>query len=191
MACGVVFPDIAFTSSSQEIIPEIVFDTRTGDITDYLNAVFDYWMKRRHKEPSKLSKNDVKDIVNFLRGEFSFIPTLRDRLNNVEKRLVRLTKNQAQIMDGLSRNSRLLIEGIAGTGKTLLATEFAKKRAESGDRVLYLTFNKNLANNIHSQLSDIVNLKVINIHALFGEYVPVDVSKLSKDPQTYYVSGTQ
>lgn len=186
VACGVVFPDIEFKSSSQEIIPEIVYDSRTSDITAYLNGVFDYWAGRQHREPSKLSKSDVKDIVNYLRGDFSFVPTLCDRLNNIEQRLVRLTNEQAQIMYALGMNSHLLIEGNAGTGKTLLATEFARKRAERGDKVLYLTFNKNLANNINAQIQGNANLKVINIHALFGEYVPVDVSKMKENPQKYF-----
>lgn len=186
VACGVVFPDIEFRASSQEMIQEIVYDNRTNDITDYLNAVFDYWKNRQHRETTKLSSNDVKEIVNYLRGDFSFIPTLKDRLNNIEQRLVRLTNEQAQIMTALGLNSHLLIEGNAGTGKTLLATEFARKRAEQGDRVLYLTFNKNLANNINSQINDIGNLKVINIHALFGEYVPVDVVRVKENPQRYF-----
>lgn len=186
MACGVVFPDIEFKSTSQEIIPEIVYDTRTESITGYINGIFDYWESRQHKEPPKLSKGDVKDIVNYLRGDFTFIPTLRDRLDNIEKRLVRLTNEQAQIMNALGMNSHLLIEGNAGTGKTLLATEFARQRAMQGDRVLYLTFNKNLANNINSQISDVPNLKVINIHALFGDYVTVDVGQMSENPQKYF-----
>lgn len=186
MACGVVFPDIEFKSTSQEIIPEIVYDSRTDNITDYINGIFDYWEARQHREPAKLSKNDVKDIVNYLRGDFTFIPVLRDRLNIIEKHLVRLTNEQAQIMRGLGVNSRLLIEGKAGTGKTLLATKFARRRADQGDKVLYLTFNKNLSNNINSQMGAVDNLKVINIHALFGEYVPVDVAKMSENPQKYF-----
>lgn len=186
VACGVVFPDIEFKSNSQEIIPEIVFDSRTENITTYINAVFDYWEKRQHREPSKLSPGDVKEIVGYLRGEFTFVPTLRDRLDTVEKRLVRLTAEQAQIMTALSGNSHLLIEGGAGTGKTLLAMDFAGKRAAAGDKVLYLTFNKNLSNNINRQIESTDNLKVINIHALFGEYVPVDVEKMNENPQKYF-----
>ena len=83
-------------------------------------------------------------------------------------------------------NSHLLIEGNAGTGKTLLATEFARQRAERGDRVLYLTFNKNLSNSINAQIGNVSNLKVINIHALFGKYVPVDVEKMKENPQKYF-----
>lgn len=186
VGCGVVFPDIEFKSVSQEIIPEIVYDSRTTSVTDYLNGVFDYWESRQYREPSKLSPNDVKEIVNYLRGDFTFVPVLRDRLDAVDKKLVRLTNEQAQIMNALGMNSHLLIEGNAGTGKTLLAVEFAKQRARNGDKVLYLTFNKNLSNNINMQIEDNMNLKVINIHALFGEYVEVDVNAMNENPQKYF-----
>lgn len=184
--CGVVFPDIEFKSVSQEIISEIVYDNRTEDITGYMNRVFDYWEERQHRQPSRLSPGDIKDIVQFLRGDFVFIPTLSDRLNSVEKRLVRLTSEQAQLMQALSLNKHLLIEGNAGTGKTLLAVDFAKKKAASGKKVLFLTYNKNLANNVIRQVDTIENLKVINIHALFGEYVAVDVKKMQENPNVYF-----
>lgn len=186
VACGVVFPDIEFKSTSQEIIQEIIYDSRTENITDYINKVFDYWAERQHREPVKLSPNDVKEIVNYLRGNFTFIPTLRDTLDNIDKRLVRLTYEQMQVMNALSMNSHLLIEGNAGTGKTLLATEFARKRAEKGDKVLYLTFNKNLANTINSYIAGLENLKVINIHALFGEYIAVDINKINENQKRYF-----
>jgi len=186
VACGVVFPDIEFKSRSQEIIPEIVYDSKTGDITSYIKTVFDYWEKRQHREPSKLSKTDVKEIVDYLRGEFTFVPTLRDRLDTVEQRLVRLTQEQVQIMNALEGNQHLLIEGGAGTGKTLLAVDFAQKRAAKGEKVLYLTFNKNLSNNIKERIEPTEYIKVINIHALFGEYVPVDAAKVKENPQQYF-----
>ena len=185
-ACGVVFPDIEFKSVSQEIISEIVYDNRTEDITGYMNRVFDYWEKRQHRQPSRLSPGDIKDIVQFLRGDFVFVPTLSDRLNSVEKRLVRLTSEQAQLMQALALNKHLLIEGNAGTGKTLLAVDFAKKKAAFGKKVLFLTYNKNLANNVIRQVDTIENLKVINIHALFGEYVAVDVKKMQENPNVYF-----
>ena len=72
------FSDIEFKPTSQEIIPEIVYDSRTENITDYINDVFDYWEDRKNRETVKLSKADVKDIVNYLSGDFTFIPTIVD-----------------------------------------------------------------------------------------------------------------
>lgn len=186
MACGVVFPDIVFQSDSQELIPEIVYDKRTTDITEYICNIFRYWRERQNKEPARLSPEDVKTIVNYLRGEFTFIPTLGDRLDNVESRLVRLTNEQTVVIDALSVNSHLLIEGKAGTGKTLLALHYAKKEAEQGKKVLYITFNKNISNSIRAQIKENQLLKVINIHALFGEMVSIDISRLKNNATEYF-----
>lgn len=186
VACGVVFPDIRFQSASQEIIQEIVFDKSTEDITRYMKGVFDYWQERQHREPDRLSPRDIQDIVRFLRGEFTFIPSLGSRLDQIEKHLVRLTYEQAQIMEALDSNDHLLIRGGAGTGKTLLAADFARKQAAWGKRVLFLTYNKNLANHVLRQIGQVESLKVINIHALFGEYIPVDAEQVKADAQRYF-----
>lgn len=187
MACGVVFPDIHFSSSSQEIIPEIIYDIKTENITSYIEGIFDYWEGRQHREPSKLSPSDIQKVVSFLRGEFSFIPSLGSRLDSVEKHLLRMTSEQVQIMDALEANDHLLISGGAGTGKTLLAANFAEKQATQGKKVLFLTYNKNLANNVSYQIGESAYLKIINIHALFGEYVTVDLGSLEKNAQKYFI----
>lgn len=186
MASGVVFPDITFHSDSQEIIQEIIYDRTTEDISEYMNRVFNYWQQRQHREPSKLSPSDIREVVRFLRADFCFIPSLNDRLEQVEQKLVRLTAEQAQLMEALGMNDHLIVEGGAGTGKTLLAAEFARRQLEQGARVLYLTYNKNLAHHVMRSLPETDQLKVVNIHALFGEYVPVDVEELQKDPQKYF-----
>lgn len=186
MACGVVFPDIHFTASGEEIIPEIVCDARTLDITLYMKEIFTYWQGRQNRRAEKLSPSDIREIVDFLRGEFVYIPTLASRLENVEKHLLRLTSEQVQIMEALSANEHLLVNGGAGTGKTLLAADFAIKQAEKGKRVLFLTYNKNLANDVKRQVGEKEGLKIINLHALFGEYVTVDVGRVKTNAGQYF-----
>lgn len=186
VASGVVFPDIEFRSKSEEIIPEIIFDNKTDNITDYIKDVFGYWKARQHREPAKLSQADVKELVKCFRADFCYVPTLESRLNDVESKLIRLTNEQVRIMDSLATNDHLLIEGAAGTGKTLLAVDFSKKQAKQGLKVLYLTFNKNLSHNIQKQVGEVENLRIINLHALFGELVPVDLEKLKENPQKYF-----
>lgn len=186
LASGVMFPDIEFHTDSQEWSMEMVYDRRTENITDYLNRIFDYWEERQHYPPSKLPPAVIAETVRFLRGEFSFLPSLDSRLENVERRLLRLTAEQVRVMDGLGSNDHLLIEGNAGTGKTFLAADFAQKKAEEGERVLCLAFNKNLSNHLSEQIGTRENLKVINLHALFGEILPIDIDAMQKDPNTYF-----
>ncbi len=187
LACGVMFPDINFTANTEEIIKDIVYDKSVEDISLYMKQVFEYWKSRAHKEPAKLSPSDIEEIVSYLRGNFCFIPTLADRLNEVDNKLIRLTNEQVNIMNGLYANKRLVIEGSAGTGKTLLAINFVKQKLKEGLKVLYLAYNKNLVKNVSNMLdTENENLKIINIHALFGEYIDIDKEKLSEDPQNYF-----
>ena len=186
--CCVMFPDLEFRSGGQEVIPEIIFDKRTENITAYLNQVFDYWEGRQHRRPRPLSPQNRKAIAAFLRADFTYIPSLGDRLNEVDQRLLRLTREQAMLLDALSLNDHLIIEGGAGTGKTMLAMEYARRECGRGRRVLYLTYNKNLARNIISCLGEQCgeNIKIVNLHALFGEYVRVDAEAMAQDPNLYF-----
>ena len=183
-ACGVMFPDIKFTSESEEIIPEIIFDKNIKNITDYIIGLFDYWKQRRKTEYKMLNSDQVKKIVQYLRKDFTFIPTLKDRLDEVDQRLIRLTSEQSIVLNALSLNDRLLIEGKAGTGKTLIAVHHAKELADQQLSVLYLTFNKNLANSLYEYKNDY--LDIINIHALYGNYIEVDANKVKDHPRIYF-----
>ena len=186
MACGVCFPDIYFNSYSEEMIPEIIFDNSTEDITCYINEIFDYWESRHPRENTKFPKEDIEEIVDYLRGDFCFIPTLRDEINSLEKRMIRLTREQYKVIDALRTQPRILIQGGAGTGKTVLAMHYATEQATQGKKVLYLAYNKNLINSIKKQFEAYINIDVINIHALFGEYIKIDDTKVKENPNKYF-----
>lgn len=188
MASGVVFPDIAFHSDAEEIISEIIYDSTTKDITAYIEGVFDYWESRNHRQASKLPPSVITEIVAWMRGDFCFIPTLADRIERVDEQLVHLTREQARIVDALSGNSHLLIEGSAGTGKTVLALYAAKKQAEQGRRTLLLTYNKNLSRALARDevVQNCENLCVINIHAFFGDCVDVQAEEVEADPGAFF-----
>ncbi len=187
-ASGVMFPDISFQAEGQEMIREMVFDNRTEDITAYLDGIFDYWEGRWHGTPRLLSPKNQKDIADFLRADFTYVPSLGSRLDEVDQRLLRLTREQALLLDALSFNDHLLIEGGAGTGKTMLAMEYARREWERGRKILYLTYNKNLAHNIADAFKEQCgeNMKIANIHALFGEYVKVDLEAMAQDSNQYF-----
>lgn len=84
----------------------------------------------------------LKQIRDALRPDFDRIVARGTLVSESERRLLQLTEEQYQILDLLGGNARCLFEGAAGTGKTLLALEFARRCAKSGDRVLLLCFNK-------------------------------------------------
>lgn len=59
--------------------------------------------------------------------------------------LLRLTTNQLNSLKLTEQNHRCVIDGAAGTGKTVLAMELAKQRCDEGEIVALLCSNRNLS----------------------------------------------
>ena len=54
----------------------------------------------------------------------------------------------SNILNFLEEQPFAAISGVAGTGKTLIAVEKARRHAVNGDNVLFLCFNKYLCNHL-------------------------------------------
>lgn len=59
--------------------------------------------------------------------------------------LLELTEGQAQVLEGLHAHDRVLVNGVAGSGKTILALQRALSFARSGKRTLFVCYNRELA----------------------------------------------
>lgn len=69
------------------------------------------------------------------------MPSLKSKRLEQEEIFIRLTKEQNSLLDYLEEQRVAAIQGAAGTGKTLLAIEKARRLAPSG-KVLFLCFNQ-------------------------------------------------
>lgn len=92
--------------------------------------------------------------------------TAKDDLLETSAQIERWTKEQLGALDALARNPRQLIYGIAGTGKTVLAQEKARRLAAAGKKTLLTCYNQPLANALQSNLGDIPEITVATFHAL-------------------------
>lgn len=83
-------------------------------------------------------------IREVLCPQFNVFPTAS--FENDLKRIVfhRLLNEQAGILNFLGEQKTAVINGAAGTGKTMIAVEKAQRHASSGERVLFLCFNNQL-----------------------------------------------
>ena len=95
-------------------------------------------------------------------------------LSDTRAQLAELTKEQRGVLDALHHAPRLIVDGGAGSGKTLLAIEAARRLAREGERVLFLTYNKLLAARITvgADAEDYAGeLVVRNVHRHFHEVI--------------------
>jgi hypothetical protein len=81
-----------------------------------------------------------ENLRDRLFGEFTRMPVIDAQRGAVIEEQNRATEGQARVLAALSRNSRMLVFGGAGTGKSLVLAEAAKQEAGEGKSVL-ITFH--------------------------------------------------
>ena len=82
---------------------------------------------------------------DFLRPDFDRVPALRFRAEQILVAMERLTEEQYDKLDLVEVTDRLMCEGGAGTGKTFLAAEVARREVARGNRVLVTCQSATLA----------------------------------------------
>ena len=160
---GVMFPDVEYTTVGCDEEQWQVFDCNDGNnVFDYIHRLFDgacdKWKNIYGKDVpfSKLpSDDDVRYIASLLRGDFDKAVAISVQIKYAEEELIKLTNEQYRCIDQLDDNKRCLIEGGAGTGKTLLAIEEAKKASASGYKVALFCYNKNLGDWLEKYFEDV------------------------------------
>lgn len=110
-------------------------------------------------------------------------------------KILELTETQAQVFEGLYEHTRVLVKGIAGSGKTFLALDRALAFAREGRKTLFICFNKELARWLERLLESdpthtayLDNLTIENFHRLTSNlakkaeipFKPVGGGKLSQ-----------
>ncbi len=185
-ASGVVFNDITFEYRGVSVIPEIIFDYSSTELFDeYMVNCHTYWDVRNHGRVSYLSESEMEQIKAVIRDDLHFVPSLGSIVNSIDEHLIRLTEEQVSILDSLEENDKILVNGPAGSGKTLLAMEYACRCSSEGKRVLFLTYNKMLAQYLSEQLHD-ESIVIKHFHGLISEYVSLDAERVN-DP-VYYLN---
>lgn len=143
---AVVFTDVEAPPAGIGIEPWEVIDhdkLRTGLAEHLVKAAKQQRARYRiQSTPLEPQPALVRKIRDALRPDFDKIVARGTIVHDSERRLLQLTEEQYNLLDILGANDRCLFEGAAGTGKTLLALEFARRCSISGDSVLLICFNK-------------------------------------------------
>ncbi len=164
---AVVFPDVACPPLPPEADrAEVVdCDDLSKSISDSVARCVRHTRGKTGRRGSAgPASGHVKNLLRFLRPDFDLVISKRIAIGRIVDEQVRLTEEQFDRLDELEDNDRCLLTGAAGTGKTLLAAEHARRMAGRGARVLLVCFNALLGGWIRMQIGDTAGVTAGNWH---------------------------
>jgi Nuclease-related domain/UvrD-like helicase C-terminal domain/AAA domain len=165
---AVALPDV--TVHALALAPDAPRDMlldRTDVREDVAGAVdralaFHTGARDRRRAPGAEGARRVREL---LAPEFRIDVPLAEQFMEEEAALIRLTIEQSLALRRLHRNRRMVVYGCAGSGKTMLAVEHAKRLARDGQDVLFVCFNKALAEHLRATSRD-ERIDFVHFHRL-------------------------
>lgn len=170
MCYGVWFPSIDISEKATlppESPKEITLDRLSLENAEKaINDAFSYWAEK-YRQVS-LDQAQLKKVINLLCPHFHVVPRLKTKIEEMEETYIQLTRQQAALLDFLEEQKTAVIHGLAGTGKTVLGVEKAKRLAAQDEQVLFLCFNSFLRDALRRN-NTIPNVTFHNAHSLAYE----------------------
>ena len=167
---GFIFPDSLTPTDGSDLGLAM-----PADLCCYLEAFktgLRKWIVGRFGKPGKrkrLGKDGLRALDGILAKPVRLRSPLSVHLSEDDAVLDSLTPRQFHTLKMIEAVPRAAIQGGAGTGKTVLAVEEARRSAENGDRVLFLCYNRGLAREVGRRLEDVSLITVKTFHALCAE----------------------
>jgi hypothetical protein len=165
---AVFFPDVGDTSVlSRPDMPATLIGC-SKDLQSpksWIDAVFAYWGNDASSFTA-LGRRGLDVLRDVFARSFVVTPLVSSQLAEQEARRLVLTKDQIRVLDFLRSHRRVAVSGGAGTGKTVLALEKARRLAAEGFKTLLTCYNRQLADYLSTICGATHNLDVMSFHQL-------------------------
>ncbi len=142
---GVITPDCTITSQGAEWDETVLAGSQQyRNLQGWLERLFKHW---QHKNKDfTASKDAIEAVVNYLRPNFEGVIYKADVIDNISRNRATLTESQLQLIEVIKANPRVICEGGAGTGKTLMAIRIALQCAKLGKQTAFICHSPWLQN---------------------------------------------
>ncbi|WP_311146645.1 nuclease-related domain-containing DEAD/DEAH box helicase [Stomatobaculum longum] len=161
------------------------------DPKEFIDRVYALELPSRVK--TDLSEVECKRLVRkIFCPQFNVFPSVSFEADLKKIVFHRLLDEQAGILDFLAEQLTAAVNGAAGTGKTMIAVEKARRHAASGEKVLFLCFNAQLKN----YLEENYTRELVSYYTIAGfackicNTVKPDYNELKSKLEDYYISGS-
>lgn len=167
---SVAFPDVFVKGDLRLDAPrELILDaSNTKDVTTWIQSAFRF-LKARRPNDQPLGTTGVSELISTFNPSWDLRPLLATEFEQEEESIIKLTTQQFRMLDFIGRHRRAAISGCAGSGKTTLAYEKARRLATQGFKTLLTCFNKPLAEELNRIEGTPKNLVISNFHHFADE----------------------
>ena len=133
-----------------------------------INDVYEFYQNRGKVD---VTDQEFQKILDLIATDFELITAPAARNGELDHAFLKLTNEQTGLLDYISEQKNATIQGVAGTGKTLIAKEAARRFGLEGRKVLFLCFNRFLYADLLLRYP-YDNVTYYNIHTLISKYRP-------------------
>jgi len=147
---GLCFPDGDLSSKA---LPTSIDSNQIIDqlgvlhIDKALEYLFDF-VKKQNSHRQGARRWMYNKFKTQLLRDIGFVQVLSTRVKYNERNFIELTNTQINVFNRLKGNKNIITTGPAGSGKTIIAKTLAKDLLDNNQKVLFLCFNRTLANKI-------------------------------------------
>lgn len=167
---AVCFPDVDVTGDLAPDAPrQIILDKRDvtpTKLTATIEAIFKHYQRPATTGPGTVG---ITALVKKLVPSHVLRSLLSKDFETEYEQIKALTEEQFGVIDEYERTERLIVTGCAGSGKTLLALEKARRLLEQGQDVLFTCYNRQLAQWLQQLIPTNEHLKLATFHSLCME----------------------
>ena len=161
---GVAFPDGIFDHDAHPAARAawVIDRDDLSRLSDRVREIMRTWRSPRRR----FGAEGMEALQNALGLRVEIRTPLKLRFDEEDRRIVELTNDQSYVLSYVTKRHRAAIVGPAGSGKTILALQVARRLAAGGNRTLLACFNWRLANYLHEQVGVTPGLEVFHFHGL-------------------------
>lgn len=175
---AVWFPSVYITKSIDKFplayreISNAVLGCEAFDYKDSINLIYSFYESYKKVD---ISDDEYEKIINSIASDFRLITAPGIKRGELEHAFLKLTNEQMGLLDYISEQSIATIQGVAGTGKTLIAKEAARRFAKDNRKVLFLCFNRFLYKHLEETYPN-NGVTYYNIHTFITKYIDEEVN---------------
>lgn len=171
----VILPDVDCPPVTPEFTRDEVIDQRdmaADFVGKILNAPSLVHLSERH-DLCPPTAATCRRLLSFLRPDFDRIVVPETSILETERRILALTEEQYAVLDAIADNRICIVKGPAGTGKTNIGMEAARRLSLQGKRVLLACFNRKLGFWLKKHVDDqgLSGIAAGHMHALLRDRI--------------------